>query len=174
LTSKPAATIFASVVSRITPASNPRIYLIFLMMPASAGAAVAAFYFMGLVPGIVAVVAAFLVCRTLYTFVRRQLASRIETREDGISFNLHGDESVHFAWNNIRLAGTAVEPGRLISRRRLFVYKEEGDVLFLIPDEFENFDGLAAEVRAHTKFNEIDLMRGEDLRGRLKTLLESP
>ena len=71
------------------------------------------------------------------------------------------------------IPGVMVAAARLVSRRKFFVYKEEGDVLFIIPDEFENFDGLAAEVKARATFHEISLQRGEELKGRLKALLES-
>jgi hypothetical protein len=160
------------VVSRITARSNPRLLLIFAMMLLSVGAAAAVFFLLGTWAGILAGAAAFVVCHVLFTFLRRQLASRIETREDGISFNLHGDDPRFIGWEEIRMAGIAEEPGRFASLRRLFVYKEDGDVLVVIPDEFEGFEELSADVRARTAFHDIGLERGESLSERLKQLLE--
>jgi len=137
-----------------------------------AGAAAAAFPLFGTWLGILACAAAFVICRVMFTFVRRQLASRIETRTEGISFNLSGDDPRFLGWDEIRMAGIAEEPGRFATQKRLFIYKEEGDILFMIPDEFAGFEELAAEVREKTRFHDISLARGESLKERLKVLLE--
>ena len=39
--------------------------------------------------------------------------------------------------------------------------------MFALTDEFENLDGLAAELRQRTDFREIDLSPGETLKDRL-------
>ncbi len=137
-----------------------------------AGAAAAAFPLFGTWAGILAGIAAFVVCRVMFTFVKRQLSSRIETRAEGISFNIGGDDPRFIGWEEIRMAGIAEEPGRFAPQKRLFIYKEDGDTLFVIPDEFAGFDGLAAEVRGKTRFHDIALLRGELLKERLRVLLE--
>jgi hypothetical protein len=160
------------VVSRITVKSNPRLLLIFAIMLLLAGAAAAAFPLFGRWVGILACAAAFVVCRVMFRFVKGQLASRIETRTEGISFNLGGEDPRFIGWEEIRMAGIAEEPGRFAPQKRLFIYKEDGDTLFVIPEEFAGFDGLAAEVREKTLFHDITLARGEPLKERLKVLLE--
>ncbi len=135
-------------------------------------AAAAAFAFLGQAAGIIACLAALVAGWVLAVFVKRQLASRIRTGADGISFTLYGADVRSFAWGDIRMAGAVEDPAGRRPRRKLFVYKEDGDVLIVIPDEFAGFDSLGAEIRGKTRFHDITLAPGEELKDRLKGLLE--
>ncbi len=58
--------------------------------------------------------------------------------------------------------------------RRLFIYNEAEDRMFAITDEFENLDGLAAELREKTDFRELVLHPGETLKDKLRELVGHP
>jgi hypothetical protein len=161
------------VVSRITPFSNPRILLIVAIGLLFLAAAAAVFALLGPLPGLLAGAAALIACWILFGFLRRQLSSRIQTGAEGISFNLPGDDKRFIPWEDVRMAGMVKDPGRGTPRRKLFVYKEEGDILLLIPDEFSEFDALLSEIRSKTKFHEIALPPGGELKDALQRLLES-
>jgi hypothetical protein len=156
------------VISRITFLSNPRLIPASLLMPLSIAAGIALFLIFGLLIGIVALAAGVFFCYSMVKFLARQLASRVETGEDGIRFTFFGEETLTFPWEKIRLAGIAEEAG---ARKRLFAYSDDADRFVAIPDEFQGFDGLVAEVRSRTAFQEITLSSGETLKEKLKALL---
>ncbi len=156
------------VTARITLRSNPRLIIAFLLVPLSLAAG-AALFFLGLLLGLIGLAAALVFSYTLVRFLSQQLASRIETGENGIRFSLWGEETREFPLETIRLAGTVTEPG---AGKKLFVYRESEDTFISVPDEFEGFDALMREVESRTDFKEISLSPGESLKEKLKSLLE--
>ncbi len=157
----------------MTIASNPRLLVVWLALPLLLAAGAAVIPLMGLLFGVIALVIAAFIAWTLAKMVRRQMRTRIEVDEDGARFVLYGEETLTFPWPAVRLAGLAVEQGKRGRRaRRLFVYREEGDHLMTVPEEFERFDELAAEVRRLAPvFHELELAPGEPLKERLRALL---
>jgi len=161
----------------MTVRSNPRILIIFTVVPVIVLAAVGLLFVLGALFGILALAAGLFISWTIARFTRRQLSSRVETRDDGIVFTMVGDETSSMPWAQVRFSGIATDPAprrRRGRHRRLFVYDEQDDRMFALTDEFENLDGLAAELRQKTDFREIELSRGETLKDRLLQLVGNP
>ena len=162
-------------VYRITVRSNPRILVIYILMPVLLAAGAGAIFLLGIIFGFIALAAAGFLVWSMLKLTRRQLATRVQTFTDEILFVMHGDEKVSFPWEKIRIAGMAVEQdekGRMRTKeRRLFIYNEEDDKMFALNDEFENLDHLAAELRTRTEFREIVLATGETLKEKLRELV---
>jgi hypothetical protein len=180
----------------MTVASNPRILAAFAMAIVLLGAGVGALFVLGFVVGLIAMAAVLFVDWTLLRLVRRQLATRIETTDESITFTLVGAETVPFPWEKIRVSGTVTASdtrGRSSDKRgrgsdkrgrssvtrgrgrhrdaRLFVYNETDDRMISIPAEYENIDALEAELRSRTDFRELTLDRGETLKDKLRELV---
>jgi hypothetical protein len=162
----------------MTVRSNPRILVIFTVIPVVVLAGIGMLFVLGILYGLFALGAAFLISWSLLKITRRQLATQIETLEDEVVFELRGDEKLPFRWEKVRIAGFArmhTPPRRQRgSGRTLFVYNEQDDRLITVSDEFENLDGLAVELSEKTDFREIVLSRGETLRGKLREIVGYP
>ena len=97
--------------------------------------------------------------------MRRILKSQVRTNDDSIVFDLgRGDKTV-INWTDINYAGITVEK---FGKPRIFVYAEEHDQLMTIPDEFDNFAGLAQELREKTPFEEVRLAEDETIQDYLR------
>jgi membrane protein implicated in regulation of membrane protease activity len=159
----------------MTLRANPRILVVFVILPAILVAGLLALFIVGPLYGLIGLAAAFYLAWQIVRLVRRQLATRIETLTDEVVFSLHGDEHIVIPWGRIRVAGIAQElDGRGRARRRgrrLFIYAEEDDRLLALTDEFEGLDTLAAELRPRTDFRELTLGEGETLRDRLRRIV---
>jgi hypothetical protein len=159
------------MVHRITLKSNPRLLFVYLFIPCALAVGGLAFWMGGGLWGILVLAGGGLIAWTLLKFTRRQLATRIEAGEEGLSISLYGEERFTYPWASLRVAGIAEEAGKGKRGRKLFIYREEGDKLFTIPDEFENFETLVAEVRGRTDFREIRLEKTDTLKDRLREIL---
>jgi hypothetical protein len=159
----------------MTVRSNPRILFIYIFMAVLLIVGGAVLFLAGVIFGLIALAIALFFSWTLLRLTRRQLATRIETLTDEVLIIMQGDEKVLFPWEKIRIAGMATEEGerprgrRIL--RRLFIYNEQEDRMIAVTDEFENLDGLAAELREKTDFREIVLAPGETLKGKLRELV---
>jgi hypothetical protein len=161
----------------MTVRSNPRILVVFTVVPVIILAAAGLLFLLGALFGLIALALGVFVSWTILRFTRRQLSSQVETLADQIVFNLLGDERLALPWKRVRAAGIATEPSARRRRerdRRLFVYDEQDDRMFALTDEFENLDDLAAELRQKTNFCEIELSPGEKLKDRLLQLIGRP
>lgn len=166
------------MVYRMTVRSNPRILAVYILIPVIIGAGIAAFFVFGVLYGLVGLAAAAFFAWSLVRLTRRQLATRIETLTDEVLFRLHGDEKILVPWGKVRVSGFALVTDKagtpLRKDRRLFIYNEEEDRLLTLTDEFENMDGLAAELRRKTDFRELVLAEGETLKEKLRELVGHP
>jgi hypothetical protein len=168
---------WCTVVYRMTVRSNPRILVVFTVVPVIILAAAGLLFLLGALFGLLALALGIFISWTILRFTRRQLSSRVETFTDRIVFNLLGDETLAVPWNQVRVAGIATEPSARRRRergRRLFVYDEQDDRMFALTDEFEDLDSLAAELRQKTDFRVIELSSGESLKDRLLQLVGQP
>jgi hypothetical protein len=163
------------MVYRMTVRSNPRILMVYVFIPVVICAGVASFFLFGPLYGLVGIAAAAFFAWTLVRLTRRQLATRVETLTDEVLFRLHGDEKILVPWEKVRVSGFALVTDKTGSPtrkdRRLFIYNEEEDRLLTLTDEFENMDGLAAELRVKTDFRELVLADGETLKEKLRELV---
>jgi hypothetical protein len=176
------------VAYRITVRSNPRLLVIPVLVVGLLGLALAAFT-AGPLLGIVAVAFAGYIAYALVRFVRKQLACVVDVLEDTLVLDLYGEEKIAVAWRDLTHLGVARD-GR--KRRVLFLYREPEDKLLVVPDEFESFDNLVAEVAEKTRASghrtpegsgdpsagpdtaawlEIELGVGETLKDRLRTVV---
>ncbi len=163
------------MVYRITVRSNPRILIVYVVLPLILAAGVGAPFVIGPLLGIIAFAAAAFFAWQLLKLTRRQLATRIETLTDEVVFHLHGDEKIVFAWDEVRIAGMALtsdDSGTPLRKgRRVFLYNEKADKMFAVTDEFAGLDTLAAELRGKTEYHEIVLAPGETLKDRLREIV---
>ena len=159
------------MIYRITVRSNPRILALFIVLPAIVAAGVAMIYLLGAAIGLAALAFAIYFAYMLGKMGLQQLRTRIKTDDDGIVFTLHNGQKAEFPWTSITLAGISVEPEKRGTLERLFVYRGDSDRLMAVTREFENFDGLAAEVRAKVELRNVTLASGEGLKAKLKSLL---
>jgi hypothetical protein len=168
--------LWHTVVYRMTVRSNPRILVVLTVVPVIILAAVGLLFLLGAMFGLLALALGVFISWTILRFARRQLSSRVETFTDRIVFNLQGNETLALPWKQVRVAGIATEPSarRRARDRRLFVYDEQDDRMFALTDEFEDLDGLAAELRQKTDFREIELSPGESLKDRLLQVVGQP
>jgi uncharacterized membrane protein len=161
----------------MTVRSNPRILIVFTTIPVIILVAAGLLFLLGVLVGLLALAVAVFISWTILRITRRQLSSCVETLTDEIVFNLLGDEKLALPWKQVRVSGIATERSarrRRERERRLFVYDEQDDRMFALTDEFENLDGLAAELRQKTDFREIELSPGETLKDRLLQLVGQP
>lgn len=154
---------------RIRFSSAPRLLLLAAFLAVLTGAAVLLVLLVGVLPGVIACIVIgyvdFIVLRHMY----KQLSTRVESGEDGLSINLYGEENHSFVWQDFTLSGLCTRPNRGTS---LFLYVASSDKLIEIPAEFAGFDGLVGELRHHLSLTEIHLPEGSSLRDKVKELLE--
>jgi hypothetical protein len=162
----------------MTVRSNPRILLVYVILPLVLAAGIGAPFVIGIIGGLIALAAAAFFVWQLLKLTRRQLATRIETLTDEVAFHLHGDEKIVFPWDEVRISGVALTSDAAgVPRkkgRRLFIYCEKTDKMFAVTDEFAGLDSLAEELRAKTEFHDIVLSPGETLKDRLREIVGHP
>jgi hypothetical protein len=161
------------VVYRITLRSHPRILVIYGVAALIVAAGVGCVFLLGPLFGLIALAAALFIGYQVVKIIRRQMSTRVETLTDEILFVQNFDEKLSFPWEKVRMTGMAQDPGEDGKHpvRRLFVYNEEDDRMIALTDEFENLDGLAAELRERTDFREITLEVGETLKEKLREII---
>jgi hypothetical protein len=160
----------------MTLLSNPRLAVFGLVLPILLAGGIAVFFLLGPFYGVAATGIAVFVDWTLLKIFRRQMRTTVTVDGDGARFNLYGEEKIDLAWPEVTLVGLTVEQGKRGRRaRQLFLYKEDGDRLMVIPAEFARFEDLVAETRRSAPgFRDIDLAAGETLKERLRSLLVPP
>jgi len=151
---------------RITFKSNPRMILLILMMIGAAAVVVFLFAIGSSIAGLLAAIVVGYLDFQAARHLHAQLTSQVVTSPEQITVMHSGIGMRTFGWGDIDRAGYAV-PREKKERPVLFVYNEENDWLITIPDEFENFKQLMAELRRHTDFEDLVLAPGESLESRL-------
>jgi hypothetical protein len=153
------------MIYRITVRSNPRILIVAALVVVGPAVGIASFFFS---PPIIAIILTAVGAFFSYAFgkfLRQTLRSRIETTEAGLSFDSGAGDRSFFAWEDITLAGRYAEAK---NKEYLFIYKENGDRLITVPDEYERFPQLIAAVAERREVEEITLESGETLTERLR------
>jgi hypothetical protein len=158
------------LIHRITVRSNPRLLFVPLVIAGIVGVAVA-LIFASPVLGVIALALAGYIAFILVRFIGKQLKCSVQVLEDGVSLDLYGEDKLHMAWEDMSHRGTASDAKR---RSALFFYREDADKLLVVPDEFERFDELVAEVRRHGDLLELTLEEGETVQDRLRQLVGGP
>ena len=156
------------MVYRITVASNPRVLIIVALVVLAPAVGVASFFFVHplIAVGLSALGAFF--SYAFGKFLKQTLGSRIETSDEGLAFDLGPGDRAFFRWDEITLAGRYSE-GK--GKKYLYVYKEDGDRLMTIPDEYAGFPRLVAAVAERHEVEELTLASGETLAERLRARL---
>jgi hypothetical protein len=155
------------VVYRMTVRSNPRLLVVPVVVLVLFGVSIAAFAASPLL-GIGGLALSAYIGYALFRFVSKQLRCTVEVVEEGVRLDLYGEEKISLEWDDVTHLGVATDSRR---RRILFVYRESADKLLVVPDEFERFDALVAEVAAHGELQTITLEANETIKDRLRTIV---
>jgi hypothetical protein len=144
------------MIYRITFRSNPRVVLPFLIMIALPGLGIVAIFAWIPIAGVLIALVGGFISYNFFKLVRSILASRIETSDEGVSFDFGKGHTDEFVWEDITHAGEFTEPP---NKRAFFVYNEADDKLITVPCEYADFDTLISEVRSGVGeiFEKIDI-----------------
>lgn len=151
---------------RITFTSNPRMIMLVLLMILAAAFVVFLFAIGSSIAGLISLVVIGYLEFQAGRHLNGQLTSSVVTNDEGVTVQHAGIGIRTFPWEQISRAGYAV-PRNKRERPVVFIYNEEDDRLITIPDEFESFRSLMAEVRRRTDFEDIVLAPDETLEARL-------
>ena len=152
---------------RMTFASNPKLLVVVLIIAAFLAAGVSLFLVSPFL-GIVGIALGGYISYTLVRFISKQMASVLDVQEDGLHFNLYGEEQMVFEWDNVSHMGLATAPK---SKRFFFAYREDEDKLLVVPNEFQNFEQLLDDIRAQGDLVSVELERSEGVKEQLKEML---
>ncbi len=153
---------------RLTLTSNPRLILLILILVVLPAAGVLLLIFAGIVIGIIALAAAGYLDYLMLRFFRNHLKSWVETSDSELTCKMPDGDLLTFPWEKITVAGCCT-PAK--GRPFLFVYRDEGDKLVTIPNEYTDFDMLQDQISRRRPFREISLVQGESIQKRLKQIL---
>ncbi len=155
------------MVYRMTVRSNPRLLIVPLVVLVLFGLSLAAFS-AGPFLGIAGLAVTAYIAYVLFRFVSKQLRCTVEVVDGGVRLDLYGEEKISLEWGDVTHRGVATDSRR---RRLLFLYRESADKLLVVPDEFERFDALLAEVLAHGELQELTLEANETIKDRLRVIV---
>jgi hypothetical protein len=155
------------MVYRITTRSNPRLLLLRAASITVPAAAVAILFLLHPLAGVLAILAGAWLAYAVHKFMAGILKSEVETLTDGIRIVMLHEQPVYIPWDEIDYLGRFRQDDR---REALCIYKESGDRLITIPDEFEGFECLAAELAEHGSIAAVELAPGETITDRLRNL----
>ena len=155
---------------RITLSSNPRIIIVLLLVVLLPAAGIVSFLFLPALLSVVILAVGGYIAYHLVKFLRSSMRSTVETGEEDIRFQIGQNDTTTIPWTEITFAGVCTKPR---SRSVLYVYRERDDQLLTVPDEYESFENLLADVREKTSFEEIDLDADTSLNEHLKKKLEA-
>ena len=119
--------------------------------------------------GVIALIVSAIIGYYFVNMFRKSLASVIRLTDDGISAVSPMGANYSLEWGQITIAGIYTISGR---HPELFVYAEDTDRLFRIPDTYSNFAGMQEELRRYV--GEVVALSGsepEDLIGAIKDRL---
>ncbi len=157
----------------MTLLSNPRLAIFGIVLLALLAAGISVFFLLGPFYGIAATAVAVFTDWQLGKLLRRQMRTTVAVDDDGVHFNLYGDDRIDFTWPGVTFLGLAVTQDKRGRRsRQLFFYQEDGDKLMVVPTAFARFEDLVAETRRLAPgFRDIALATGETLKEHLRSLL---
>ena len=154
---------------RITFLSAPRMIVLGFLPAPIVGLAILSFVFAGVFPGIVVSVVGGYVSYIILRFIRKQLATYLETEQEGVKVNLYGEEEIILRWDEVTFTGTCVDAD---NNRSLFIYADGSDQLVVVPEELGAFGELSRALREKGEYHELELGKGETIKDRVKQLLE--
>jgi hypothetical protein len=132
-------------------------------------AGVLAWRYAGPVVGVVVLAIAVYLDFRILRFLRKHLASWVETTPEGLTARLPDQSTLHFAWGEVSSAGLCLRPG---SRPFVFLYDGTQDRLLCVPNEYSRFAELREEVQGRIpetiRFDEVHLQKGEEIEDWLK------
>ena len=132
------------MVYRYQLSKNPRSLLFPAVAVLLVGGSVAVGLSVDRTIGIVALIVSAVIGFYLIKLFRTSLASVIRLNDDGFSAVSPMGARYSLEWREITIAGVYEIPGR---SPELFVYAEETDRLFRIPDTYRSFDEMKAELQ---------------------------
>jgi hypothetical protein len=157
------------MVYRYQLSKNPRSILFPAVAVLLVGGSIAVVLTVDRVVGVIALVVSAIIGYYFVNMFRKSLASVIRLTDDGISAVSPMGANYSLEWGQITIAGVYSMPGK---SPELFVYAEDNDRLFRIPDTYSNFDEMEDELRRYV--GEVVALSGsepEDLIGAIKDRL---
>ena len=159
------------MVYKVSVRVNPRILLLFAVIPALPVIGVLLILFVDRLIGVIGLAAAVYLSYHLAKFLANHLGSYIETGVDALKCRTTANEDIALAWSSISHAGQCYpEKGP----DYLFVYSKADDRLLTIPKEYSGYEQLAEEIRGKVgpgTFRELALTAEETIQDRLKVIL---
>lgn len=172
LTPPKASTILADVVYKVSVRANPRILVLFVVIPALPLIGVLLTVFVDRLIGIIGIAAGAYMSYHLAKFLSSHLRSYIETTDEQLKCRTTANEDIALDWSSISHAGQCYpEKGP----DYLFVYSKDNDRLLTIPREYSGYDQLRDQIRDRVRagiFRELALTAEESIKDRLKVILE--
>jgi hypothetical protein len=159
------------VIYKVSVRANPRILLLFVVIPALPVIGALLTVFVDRLIGIIGLAAGVYLSYHLAKFLSSHLRSYIETGEDALKCRTTAREDIVLGWSAISHAGRCYpEKGP----DYLFVYSKDDDRLLTIPREYSGYEQLAGEIRSKVgaaTFRELALTAEESIQDRLKVIL---
>ena len=153
------------MIHRMTPASNPRLFLFYTLLVAFPAAGLSAFSYLPPLAGAAAFAVGAFFSYRLYRFAVPYLGTRITTDEAGVTFTLPGEGDVTFPWKEVSLSGKCTSAR---GKPFVFAYHAGRDRLISIPYEYTDMKGLETELAEKTPFETFHFLPGMNLRGILQ------
>ncbi len=171
LTPRGTATDTRGVVYRVSIRANPRILVLFVVIPALPAIGVLLTVLVDRLIGIIGLAAGVYMSYHLTKFLSSHLRSYVETGDDALKCRTTANEEIMLGWSSISHAGQCYpEKGP----DYLFVYSKGDDRLLTIPREYSGYEQLAEELRKRVgpgTFRELALTAEESIQDRLKIIL---
>ncbi len=156
---------------RVSVRANPRILILYFVIPALPAAGVLFTVLVDRIIGIIGLAVGGYMSYQLAKFLGSHLKSYIETSEEALRCRTTANTEIVLPWGSVSHAGQCFpEKGP----DYLFVYSKADDKLLTIPREYAGFDQLREEIRGRVGegvFRELALTAEESLQDRLKMIL---
>jgi hypothetical protein len=155
----------------ITIASNPRIVLVFLIAVVIPVGGVLLTILFHIFLGIIVTVVGGFIAWHLMKFGISSLKSWVRTDDEGITIKISNEDPKGLTWEEITHAGLV---SQVKTRNQMFIYAEETDKLFTIPDEYSDFDKLIEFTSERTPFENVSLEQTDTITSYLREVVGVP
>ncbi|MBQ0166843.1 MAG: hypothetical protein KBT02_07050 [Treponema sp.] len=144
----------------------------YLLAIACVGAGIACFFFASRLTALLVTAAGVYVAYIIFRTSAKILSSKVVTYSEGCTVYTTIGEKIQFDWTSINYSGVVTNgehPGIV------FMYREDEDKIATIPNMFQGFDELVAEIKENTPFKEYTLADDEpNIIAHLKKLVCPP
>ncbi len=153
------------MVHRMTPLSNPRLFIFYGLLVSFPLAGLYVFSRLPLLPGSVALAAGAFMSYRLMRFARPYLGTKVTTSSEGLTFTLPGEGDLAFPWSEVSLSGRCTSAR---GKPFIFAYHAGRDRLISIPYEYTDMKTLEEELASRTPFETFHFPPGSGIRAVLQ------